>query len=143
MLRSNVSWESLSEAIGKLLGKCRRWSPIGKEVACTIDDSDDRCLIGKSIRAIIRAHDPETGMLLMHLTEPLSYEGHYTANGLDMIVAVPAIRWNRAHRLLLTWTVVRLVDSSSFARQDFGRTIATGRLVLAKAAKLSKQIVGL
>lgn len=141
MLCIDANWDSLAEAFGRWLAKRRRWSPIGQDVSFVVDDSDDQRLVGKDIRATVRAHDPETGMLLMHLVERISYEGHYTSRGIEMIVAVPAVRWNHAHRLLITWTVVRLVDAPSFALQGFGRTIGTGRLALASTAKFSKQIV--
>lgn len=141
VLLRNANWDSLAESCGKFLAKCQRWSPIGQDVSFTIDDSDDHHLVGKSVSATVRAHDHETGMLLMQLCERISYEGHYTARDLAMIVAVPAIRWNRAQRLLISWTVVRLVDAPSFALQGFGRTIGTGRLVLVRAAKFSKQVV--
>lgn len=124
------TWDCLPEAIGNVIARRCHWSPLGKSVSFTIDDSDDLRLTGKAFNGVVRAFDPATGMLLLHLVDRITYQGHYTADALDMIVTVPAIRWHRAPRLLITWTAVRVVDASSFALQDFGRTIGTGRLTL-------------
>lgn len=122
----------LPETIGTFVAKISRWSPIDKTVVCTVDDSDDSSLKGQHIFGRVCAFDPVTGMLLLHLPDLLTYDGHYTAPELDMLIAVPVILGHRAPRLLLTWTAVRLVAASSFAFQGFGRTIGTGRLALHK-----------
>ena len=124
--------DELLEAIGTFIAKHSRWSPIDQDVVCTVDDSDDLHLKGQRIFGTVRAFDPYTGMLLLHLFDRMTYEGHYAARGLDMLVAVPVIRGQRAPRLLLTCTAVRLVAASSFALQGFDRTIGTGRLALHK-----------
>jgi hypothetical protein len=120
----------LSGAIADLLARQRCWTPLSKDVTADIDDSDDSRLIGRRLCGKVRAFDPTTGMLLLHLVERFDYEGRYTARDVDIIVTTPAVRSHRTNRLLLTWSAVRIVDASSFALQSFSRTIATGRLAL-------------
>jgi hypothetical protein len=126
-------FDYLPSAIGSYIAKCTLWTPLNKRVAITIDDSDDPNLIGRRLRGIVRGADSARAMLLVHLSERIDYEGHYTSLGLEMIVATAAARWHCANRLLLTGSIVRLVDAPSFALQGFGRTIGTGRLVLDKS----------
>ena len=122
--------DCLARILGDAVARLTGWTPLGKAVAFTFDDSDDQNLLGRRVHGTVRASDAAGTMLLVQLTERIDYEGHYTARSLDMIVAAPAVRWHRANRLLLAWSVVRLVDAPSFALQGFGRTIGTGRLVL-------------
>jgi hypothetical protein len=129
-----VSMDRWPETLSAFIARRWNWTPLDKEIAVTIDDSDDDALAGRSLCGTVRAFDVETGMLLVHLMQRVTYEGHYTARDFDIVVTVPAIRGHHANRLLLTWVAVRIVEAPSFVQQGFGRTIGTARLVLSKCS---------
>jgi hypothetical protein len=124
-------WNRLVEVTAGFLAEARHWDALGKRVVLTIDDSDDVHLIGQSLRGTIRATN-DTGLLLVHLSSKINYCGRYSAPCLDILVTVPALRWQGTKRLLLTFIAVRVVDACSFATQGFEKTIGTGRLALDK-----------
>ena len=123
--------DRISEALGALIAHRIRWTPIGQRARIAIDASGDERWIGKHVTGTIRAYGELTrGPLLIQLAEPLDYHGHYNAPALELLVLAPVIRWHGPARLLVTWAAVRLVDAPTFADQEYGRTVATGRLAL-------------
>lgn len=93
---------------------------------------DDERWISKRLSGTFRAYGGLTaGPLLVQLAEPLDYKGDYNAPALELLVFAPVIRCHGPARLLLTWAAVRIVDAAAFADEEYGRTLATGRLALA------------
>lgn len=122
-----LSFSRIPEAVGLLIARVSKWSPLHKHVTALIEVSDDPYLVGRIMAGAVRARDDRSGALPIELTDLIA---HRQQRFTDLIAACPVLQCHGPERLLVTWTAVRFVDALSFPIPHGAQTIGTGRLVL-------------
>lgn len=123
--------DAITEMAARALMRRHCWSPVGVRLRVDMDDSGDAALAGASLIGIIRGYDQRQDgtltRLLVELDRPIDY-GAGPVRTIRWIVTEPCLRWRRTSRLLLSWSVARIVEASSFVDSTYSRTIGIARL---------------
>jgi hypothetical protein len=127
-----LGWRNMiPEHIVVAWARFRDWTPIGATVTISVDDSGDTALIERRVRGIVRAFTLDARKrrtLLVELSDPIDYVGHYSRAGIQWIVATSCIHVTLTRAIFAPSVIVRIVDAPSFRDSTYGRTIGVGRL---------------
>lgn len=132
--RAMLDIDGWADVVLDRVARRTHWSPLGRRVVLVFDESGDVALANHTAYGTIRAHDTSTdgtpADLLIELDGDVDYAGHYKRSGIHWLVTRPCLRWRRTSRIIIGWSVVRIIDAPSFRDATYDRTVATGRVGL-------------
>lgn len=126
--------DRIPQAIGSWLARRRTWSPVGKRVVLTIQESGDPALFGNSLYGVIRevaaGEEGELSKALIELDRAMTYRGHYSRSEITKVISTPYLLQHGLPRLLVTSAAVRVFDADNFASIAPERIIASATMQL-------------